>query len=391
MNSIDNLHPSEVGKRLRIAREKMGLRQANVAEHMGLARTTLVAIEKGQRRAKIGEVQKLARHYNTTVNGLLRNEAVHVDLVPRFRRLPNAKHDAREAAIQLLSDLAQAEVELENLLGVERTQNLPPELPITRGDIEPQAERHATELRELLGLGISPIGNIIELLEMELGVRVYVRRIDSNISGLFAYDERLGACMLLNANHPRTRRTYSAGHELGHLVSARRKSAALCTDEISESREERYANAFAGSFLAPRQALETKFKEVTVGSDSLTRRHVIVLAHFFGISREALVRRLEALKLMGPGTWGRFCGSITDKQEHHVLRDLIPPDAYKTDADHPTTLRIGLLANAAYREGLLSEGQLADLLKIDRMDIRQILDNNEAESGEAHEIPKLPG
>ena len=44
-------------------------------------------------------------------------------------------------------------------------------------------------------------------LEMELGVRVYVRRLDGRISGLFAYDDGLGACMLLNANHPRDRRT----------------------------------------------------------------------------------------------------------------------------------------------------------------------------------------
>ena len=53
---------------------------------------------------------------------------------------------------------------------------------------------------------------------MEMGVRVYVRRFDGRISGLFAYDEALGACMLINANHPRERRVQTAAHETGHLA-----------------------------------------------------------------------------------------------------------------------------------------------------------------------------
>ena len=59
-----------------------------------------------------------------------------------------------------------------------------------------------------------------------------------------------------------------------------------------------------------------KFAEVTAGSDRMTRRHVIVLAHFFGVSREAMVRRLEELSLVKPGTWDWFGanGGITDEQ-----------------------------------------------------------------------------
>jgi DNA-binding XRE family transcriptional regulator len=45
-----------------------------------VARTTLTAIEKGQRRARFPEVQALAEAYGTSVNALLRREAVHVDL-----------------------------------------------------------------------------------------------------------------------------------------------------------------------------------------------------------------------------------------------------------------------------------------------------------------------
>src|ERR1019366_5599192 len=105
----------------------------------------------------------------------------------------------------------------------------------------------------------------------------------------FAYDEALGACMLLNANHPRERRTQTAGHETGHFISTRRDPEILHLDQGENSREERYANAFGRALLTPARAVLQKFQELTAGSERLTRRHVIILAHFFGVSREAIV------------------------------------------------------------------------------------------------------
>src|SRR5260370_13513807 len=95
----------EVGERLRLAREGVGLSQAKAAESLGAARTTLVAIEQGQRKIKITELQQLARAYKTTVNSILRAEAIQVDLVPRFRKLVGASDDAAEKAVRLLTDL----------------------------------------------------------------------------------------------------------------------------------------------------------------------------------------------------------------------------------------------------------------------------------------------
>ena len=333
--------------------------------------------EQGNRRVRMGELRKLARLYAISVNALLRQEAVHVDLAPRFRKLEQNDGATTVAAAELLADLAKAEVELEELLGVRRVRNYPPERPILRGDVRAQAEQDAAELRQRLGLGGAPIADIVTLLELEMGVRVYVRRFDGRISGLFAHDDALGACMLLNANHPRDRRTQTAGHETGHLVSTRRQPEVFRQHEEENSREERYANAFARALLTPARAVMQKFQDVTAGSDRLTRRHVIVLAHFFGVSREAIVRRLEELGLIKPGTWDWFQsnGGITDEQARQVLGDLFAQDPQKAEADRPTTLRLNLLAAEAQRRGLLSEGQLARLLRLDRVELREILSN----------------
>lgn len=381
----------EVGERLRVARENANFTQKHAAEAISVARTTLVAIEQGQRRVRMDELQRLAKLYRTSVNAVLRREAIHVDLAPRFRKLIGSNDLAAIQATELLTDLARAEVELENLLGIQRTRNYPPERPILPGDVRAQAEQDAIELRQRLGLGFAPVHDIVTLLEMEMGVRVYVRRIDGSISGVFAYDEALGACILLNANHPRERRNQSGGHELGHLVSIRRESEVLHADKPETRREERYATAFARSFLTPAGAVRQKFGEVTAGSTHLTRRHVIVLSHFFGVSREAMVRRLEEGGLTKNGTWDWFAanGGITDEQVRQVLGDLRPPDRYKAEADRPTTLKLNLLAAEAYRRELLSEGQLARLLRLDRIELRDMLHDLESQGEQADGAPNL--
>src|SRR5580765_5781080 len=314
MTLLEQITPAEVGERLRLARDAANMTQAAAAQSISVARTTIVAIEQGQRRVRMNELQKLAKAYRTSVNALLRREAVHVDLAPRFRKL-NGNHNGTNAAAELLADLAKAEVELENLLGVQRVRNYPPERPLLPGDVRAQAEQDATELRQRLGLGIAPISDLVTILEMELGVRIYVRRFDGRISGLFAYDDAIGACMLLNANHPRDRRAQTAGHETGHFVSTRRQPEILYQHEEENSREERYAATFARALLTPARGVLQKFQEVTAGADRITRRHIIVLAHYFGVSREAIVRRLEELGSVKPGTWYWFHanGGVTDE------------------------------------------------------------------------------
>lgn len=383
---LESMPPVEMGERLRVAREAANVTQAAAAAAANLARTTLVAIEKGQRRIRIDELQRLAQCYGTSVNALFRHEAVQVDLLPKFRRLPDGTDTRVTDAAQLLAELTRAEVELEDLLGVHHARNDPPHRPILPGDVRAQAEQDALEVRHWLGLGLAPVSDMISLLELQLGVRVFIRQLDPRISGLFAYDDAVGACMLLNANHRRERRVQTAAHELGHLVSTRGDPEVLLEGSPENSREERYAAAFGRAFLTPRRAVSQKFQELTAGGSRLTRRHVILLAHLFGVSREAMVRRLEELGLAKSGTWDWFQdrGGITDQQARDVLGDAAVPDN-RQQAERAASARLGLMAAEAWRQELLSEGQLARLLHLDRVALRELLDTFSEEQAEADE------
>ena len=390
---LTDLNAAHLGRRLRLARERAGLTQAQAADAIGIVRTTLVAIESGKRRVRMEELRALAESYAESVNALTRPESVHVDLMPRFRRAAGKDPAACQAA-ETLSNLVTAEVELEGVLGAARGRSYPPERPIVAGDVRAQAESDAADMRHRLGIGAAPIRDIVSLLEIDLGMRVYIRPIDSSVSGAFAYDDAVGACVLLNANHPRERRAQMAARELGRFVSCR-SAADIAFDGFGgrrRSREERYADAFARAFLTPARTVMERFRELTRGSGTLTRRHVILVAHIFGISREAMVRRLEDLRQVKRGAWDWFeaNGGITNQQASKVLNDLLPEDLDRAGTKQPGTLRLNLLAAEAYRQDLMSEGQLARLLHLDRIGLREILDSVDAER-DVDGLPQLSG
>jgi Zn-dependent peptidase ImmA (M78 family)/DNA-binding XRE family transcriptional regulator len=392
--TLDRFSPAEVGERLRIARDAAKLTQAAAAASANLARTTLVAIEQGQRKLRMDELLRLTKLYGTSVNALFRQESVHVDLTPRFKSLPGSSDSsAIEAAARLLTYLAKAEAELEDLLGIQRVRNYPQQRAILPGDIRAQAEQDALEVRQWLGLGLGPVPDVLGLLEVQLGVRVFVRKLESRISGLYAFDETVGACMLFHAGHPRSRRNMTAAHELGHLVSTRDQPEVLLEDTPEQARDERYANAFARGFLTPARSVMQTFEQVTAGSSHLSRRHVILMAHSFAVSREAMARRLEELKLAKPGTWDWFDahGGITDFQARQVLGDTAFEAAYATKADLPMSLHLNSLAAEAWKQDLLSEGQLARLLQLDRVELRATLDSLDAGWTETDEALALHG
>jgi Zn-dependent peptidase ImmA (M78 family)/DNA-binding XRE family transcriptional regulator len=390
-DQTERLPDAEIGERLRLARESAKVTQAAAAKAIDVARTTIVALEQGQRRARIDELQKLAVIYSTSVNAILRREAVHLDMVPRFRKLPQTADSASEDSARLLNAMVRAELELENVLGIERKRNYPPERPILPGDVRAQAEQDAQELRDWLGLGAGPIHDIISIIDLQLGIRIYVRPLHGKVSGLFAYDDIAGACILLNASHPADRLTQSGIHELAHFVSTRRQPEILMDDEKPSSREERYANHFARSFLTPARAVRQRFAEITAGQSHLTRRHIILLAHAFGVSREAMGRRLEELRLAKEGTWDWFVdnGGISDEQARDVLGVLSERHLNGAAAQGPVPPRLCLLAREVYMRGLYSEGQLARLLQLDRYETRMVLDGAELEESEANELFKL--
>ena len=128
----------------------------------------------------------------------------------------------------------------------------------------------------------------------------------------------------------------------------------------------------------PASLVRRRFQDMRRESGRFSPRHLILLARYFHVSEEAMCRRLEDLGLLPEGLWDTLKerGFSTE----HVRQVIGDSDAERRDA--VATPRLWLLATEAYRRGLLSEGQLARMLRMDRLEIRAMLD---ALGGEAEE------
>jgi Zn-dependent peptidase ImmA (M78 family) len=126
----------------------------------------------------------------------------------------------------------------------------------------------------------------------------------------------------------------------------------------------------------PAALVRRRFNELQRDTGSFSPRQLILLAHQLAVSEEALCRRLEELNLLPSGTWESlrdrgFSGELVRK----VLGDRATPE------DSAVPPRLWFLAAEAYRRGLLSEGQIARMLRADRVEVRAMFDALGAEEG----------
>ena len=371
---------ASLGARLRQARELHRITQGNAAAHLNLARTTLVAIEAGKRGVSNQELRLFAELYKVPESELLNDDGPAIELSVDFRSsVDTAKSTDEVTVAALLNRLANSTLQIESLLKqAPPAMDLPTVTVSKTGSIERQAEDAAQGLRSRLGIGLGPIQNLSALLEFEMGVRVYERGLPSKIAGAVAFDERGGAFVLLNSKHPLYRRRVTGGHEVGHLLTRHKGMVVHFEGDAPPGREERFCDLFGIAFLAPAAAVRRKAKELKELFGSFSVKQLLMLAVFFGISIEAMTRRLEALDMLPPGTYD----SMRSKKIGLEHRQVVSDEMSVSEEGQPFTPRSLLLAGLAYERDLLSEQQIASMLELNLIDVRKALQEREGSSEE---------
>jgi hypothetical protein len=159
-------------------------------------------------------------------------------------------------------------------------------------------------LRELWKLGVDPVADLTAMLEDHL---VHVLEIDGpeNFDGISALvmdtqGKAKAAAVVSRKGCPGERQRLNLAHELGHVVLRPSKKID----------EEKAAFRFAGALLAPRLCIE---REIGTRRTRIRLEELLILKRRFGISIQALLRRLLDLGTIGDSQykwWFMFLGKM---------------------------------------------------------------------------------
>jgi Zn-dependent peptidase ImmA (M78 family) len=212
--------------------------------------------------------------------------------------------------------------------------------------------------------------NLRDVLENDVGLRIFYLELPPRISAMFGYKEELGGCVAINRNHPHDRRRMSGAHEYGHFISRRNEPEISLMQRYQRVPEhERFADAFARAFLMPASGLTRRYNEVYRSREGkVTPADICRLADTYVVSVEAMTRRLEELHLLPAATWDRLQERGFRVREAQTLLGIEPP----SEPDQLLPHRYQWLAAEAYQRDDLSEGQLAKFLRLSRVEARRL-------------------
>ena len=159
-------------------------------------------------------------------------------------------------------------------------------------------------------------------------------------------------------------------HEYGHFLTNRfRPEVSMLSTHKRVPAGDRFADSFAGCLLMPPAGLRRRFNDIVRASDGrAAASDVHRLANYYFVSVQAMMRRMQELRLLPSGAWDRLSARGLRVRETSEPLGLFP----QSHDDRRLPIRYRLLAVRAYEEGKLTEGEFARILRVDRVSARRI-------------------
>lgn len=295
---------------------------------------------------KMGKILGVRSEY------FFRPEVISLTQVEYRKRssLPKKRLQAIEHEIL---DHVERRMELEALFPQSPTPlfAVPAGLPSIVDSIE-QVEHVATMLRDEWDLGVDPISEMIDLLEMH-GVRVFCidARNDIKFDGLFAYVAD-SPIIVVGKYWPGDRQRFTLAHELGHLLLA---------DILSSNIDiEKACNRFAGALLFPDVSI---VKSLGKRRSSLEMRELLLLKEKYGLSMAGIICRAFDMGIISAD----YKTSLNILFVKKGWRKIEPGDQVDSEVSHV----FPSLVFHALAEGYIGDSKAAELLDMPVKDFRR--------------------
>lgn len=328
-------------KQLRLAR---GYSLDDLSARIGglVSKQALSKYEKGAMQPSASVLKSLAEALGVKAAELLRPPTHEITLLA-FRKMASMGAKEQESIKALV------QVEFEKRLQLQERISGRTKLGMHLGAYEARNEKMADEaaekLRDDLRLGVDPIGNMTALLE-DHAIHVISLEASRKFDGFsaLARDSKgaiVSAAVVCRNDVSGDRQRLTLAHELGHLV----------LQESDEEQPEKCAYRFGAAFLVPREPL---VKEVGEKRTSLNVNELLLLKARFGVSVQALIRRMRGLEIISEPTYKSACITIS-RMGWRAKEPGTPVPPERSTWLEQATLR-------AWSEGLINDAEIQSLI-----------------------------
>ena len=389
------LTQESLGRRLQDARKSVALTQQEAAEPLGLSRESLAQIEAGSRSVNSLEIVQLARLYGRSLSAILleseNSEEEPLTALFRMQESLSTSPGLREQLVWF-SNVFQEARNIERLLG-DDPRLLPPDYglrdPRNNAEAYEQGQELAKQERQRLGLGAGPIPDVAEVVSQQ-GVWAVSAEMPDNVSGICLFHSTIGAAVVVNRRHIRSRRRFSYAHEYAHVLADRKlRTASVSSSGNAKELIERRANSFASEFLMPSRGVSELLARIDKGGPSretmwffdasteegeqVEKRNapgtqdigfhdVAFIADWFQVSYDAAAYRLSDL---GKVNREKLLGLLEQREQGRRRMEF-------KDEDQPfLESYVRWLAREAYRREAISGGRFREFCALAKLDVAE--------------------
>jgi len=292
----------KLGKRVRKVRESLNLTQEQISKGTGLSSEFISLIEKGKRHPSLDSIERISNYLNKDISYFLDKESDPFEIIMKNNELPKILKSEFKTFKRYCTDY----LSMENLLGHSLE-----EAPLYSNKLP---EIMADEERKRLGLGIQPIRNIFNLLELN-GLRILRQSLKkgTEVAGVFIYFKNQQAGFaLINSNQSYAKQILTAAHEYCHYLKDREFISIIDNNDIFVDEylplypfRERFAHLFSLHFLIPESQINIYIKKES-NKDNIRIENIIMLKRYLEMPLEIVLKSLLKMNYISISEYREF-------------------------------------------------------------------------------------
>jgi Zn-dependent peptidase ImmA (M78 family) len=255
---------------------------------------SLVDVLEDRYHAPLGDLVAAAEILDVPLSVLTGQTSAQSDLLVSTRLGYALGHKIPITVVEYVGKLSRQAELLDSWLG--EMPNKLKGLPLSRdAHFISAGKLSAQRVRDALGLGNDPIGDLVSLVE-DSGLPVCFRRLPSGVRGLNVLQQSSGGpprrVIVIAADEPWTAQRFTLAHELCHGLYDDQGQVIVDDVDTPDTLPELRAEAFARHLLVPTESLRLELLKSQWRASQ--PEFVLYLMVSYGISRDATVRALQS-------------------------------------------------------------------------------------------------